>query len=211
MTLSIYINQTPWALLWIQQKMFCCAVWDTVNLSDVCFKFIQPFSCCSEGDKGLLFPSLVLTLCWFGMRRRELFKGVCRRPTGWSSSLCLFNIPAPLVCVYPQPHLFVCLCDQLQVGVLILPWKMLRGWQHLSASDSCVAVDLGFLGSYKTQQDTGASSTSYWCKTHLWFRRKETFLLGVKILHDKHPWHTIKKKKWHRKDICTVHQFYHDW
>lgn len=30
---------------------------DSASLSDVCFKFIQPFSCCPEGDKGLLF-------CW---------------------------------------------------------------------------------------------------------------------------------------------------
>lgn len=100
------------------------------------------FSCCPEGDKELLFPSLVLILCWFGTRHRELF---CRRTTGWSSSLCLFY----KVYVYPQLHLFVCLCDQLQVGVLILPWKMLHRWQHLSASDSCVAVDLGFLSSHK--------------------------------------------------------------
>lgn len=51
---------------------------------------------------GILFPSLLLTLCWFGRRSEELFRGVWVR-------ILQGDCPSDTPHIHPKPHLFICL------------------------------------------------------------------------------------------------------
>ena len=151
MTLPPRIHHTHSVLLCVRQALgswfLCSALQDTASFSDVCFRFIQPFFLRRpERDKGLLFPSPLLTLCWLGTRGGTFQRSVRAPHRVMLLSLCL--ISSPPLHFYPEPNLFVCLFDQLQVGVLILPSDAVQMKTFVSIRNPCAAVDPGV--SHKT-------------------------------------------------------------
>lgn len=107
----------------VSSYIFCGVLWDITSLSDVHFEFIQPFFCHPEREMELLFPSFLLTLCWFG---KWTYQSSLHPPPQGIPLFLVSYFPAPTQRhIYPQLHLFISLCDQLQEGVLILPCLML--------------------------------------------------------------------------------------
>lgn len=121
----------------VSSYVFCRFLWDAASLSDVHFEFVQPFSCCPEGDRGLLFPSLMLTWCWFGQKFSK--QSGSHSPTGHPTSSCFI-----FVCTHPAPHLppAVCVISCTRASSFCPVWCGFR-WHLWSGSDNIVAVDQG--------------------------------------------------------------------
>lgn len=135
---------------------------DAQILSYVCFKFIQPFSRWPEENRGgFSFPGL----CWLCADLEWGEDNFSKDSaggwaTGWEQPgvkcLSLFYFISSVLPPPPplQTPLFVCLRDQLQVGVLMLTWIMLGRWQLLSTSDSCAHDKREISLITQTQRDT---------------------------------------------------------
>lgn len=112
------------------------------------------------GGKGLHFPLLLLTLCWFGMRIRVLFQ---RLQAALQGESCLstfhFIFPHPPAML---PAAFVCL--SVWSAASMCPHSALNDGAQTTTFVSVVAGDQGVSWFTQTQSDIEACSICCWCR-----------------------------------------------